>query len=204
MEEENELRQMSIVMSDDSDSDRELDPEPLTLYHFTLDTVAEMEESVSLYPESLSTYWCCTFRGNYGDPAFGHLRSEIVVQESKYYPEDQPWILRNLTTKEFVRSEAIALRPEDIHGPRIEGLGFGEVVVSRISWSTSPTMSISDKSKIHRGVWAGHRFDITTLARHVKETKGEEWRDVSEEVAREIAGIWEDEYGPDWRRICCE
>jgi hypothetical protein len=29
----------------------------------------------------------------------------------------------------------------------------------------------------------------------------EEWKDVSEEVAKEIASIWESEYGGDWRRI---
>jgi hypothetical protein len=59
-----------------------------------------------------------------------------------------------------------------------------------------------DTTKIYKGVWAGHRFDITTLARHVEETKGGEWRDVSEEVARKIAVIWENEYGPDWRTLC--
>jgi hypothetical protein len=201
MEEENELRQKSIVIPDESSPDRETYSEPLTLYHFTLDIAAEMEERIDLYRESISTYMRCRDRGNHTDAAFKCQYSDIVVEESKYYPEDQPWILRNLTTKEFVRSEAIALRPEDIYGPRIRGLGFGEVVMSRISWSTSSSVSMSDKSKIHRGVWAGHRFDITTLARHIEETKGGEWRDVSEEVAREIAGIWEDEYGPDWRKV---
>jgi hypothetical protein len=206
MEEENELRQKSIVY----DSYQEEDPQPLTLHHFTrdnvtdLDTVAEIEETVDVHSESQSTYHRCVARSNHWDAAFKCLDSEICVRESKYYPEDQPWILRNLTTKEFVRSEAIALRPEYIRGPRIEGLGFGEVVVSRISWSTSSFVNLIGGSEICRGVWAGHRFDITTLARHVEETKGGEWRDVSEEVAREIAGIWEDQYGPDWRRIHCE
>ncbi len=43
-------------------------------------------------------------------------------------------------------------------------------------------------------------FDITTRARYEQDVK-EEWKDVSEEVAREIASIWESEYGGDWRRI---
>ena len=51
---------------------------------------------------------------------------------SQFYPEDVPWILRNLTTQEYVRSDAIALKPEHIHGPNIKFLGFGEVVLSRI------------------------------------------------------------------------
>jgi hypothetical protein len=52
---------------------------------------------------------------------------------------------------------------------------------------------------IHRGVWAGHRFDITTLARHEQDTKERIWEDVSQKVAAEIASIWESEYGSDWR-----
>lgn len=42
-----------------------------------------------------------------------------------------------------------------------------------------------DTSNISRGVWAGHCFDITTLARHGDEIQGAEWRDVSKEVASE-------------------
>jgi hypothetical protein len=53
---------------------------------------------------------------------------------------------------------------------------------------------------IHRGVWAGHCFDITTRARHEQDVK-EEWKDISGEIAREIASIWESEYGGDWCRI---
>ncbi|KAH8754618.1 hypothetical protein F5883DRAFT_431345, partial [Diaporthe sp. PMI_573] len=51
---------------------------------------------------------------------------------------------------------------------------------------------------------AGHCFDITTLARHADKMQGAEWRDVSEDVSSEIAGIWEAEYGPDWRETVCK
>jgi len=53
-------------------------------------------------------------------------------------------------------------------------------------------------AQIGRGVWAGHRFDITTRSRHDDATTGEEWRDVRDEIASDIAGIWESEFGPDW------
>lgn len=43
------------------------------------------------------------------DAAFGSTLSEMLVKEETYFLEDLPWILRNLTTKEFVRSEVIAL-----------------------------------------------------------------------------------------------
>jgi hypothetical protein len=109
------------------------------------------------------------------------------VIEETYFPEDQQWILRNLTTRQFVRSEAIALKPEFIHGPNINVLGFGEIVTSCICWSTSSSINMSDTTNISRGVWAGHCFDITTLARHEDEIHETEWSDVSDEVVREIA-----------------
>ena len=83
-----------------------------------------------------------------------------------FYPEDQSWILRNLTTQEYVRSEAIAIKLEYIHGPNIDVLGFGEVVWSRVCWSTETDCSMDYADNLHRGLWAGHRFDITTLNRH--------------------------------------
>jgi hypothetical protein len=58
------------------------------------------------------------------------------------------------------------------------------------------------KGGIPRRVWAGHYFDITTLARHEQDTKEKGWGDIiSEEAAKEIASIWESEYGSDWRQI---
>jgi hypothetical protein len=62
---------------------------------------------------------------------------------------------------------------------------------------------MSDTANISRGVWAGHRLDITTLARHRDETNEVGWSDASDEVAREIAVIWENEYGADWRETLC-
>ena len=109
------------------------------------------------------------------DPAWQctGLRRELKIDQSTYFPKDQPWILRNLTTKEFVRAEAIALKPEFIDGPEIKRVGFGEVVMSRICWSKPSSSTGMDESiDIVRGVWAGHCFDITTLARHEEETKG--------------------------------
>ncbi|KAH8669322.1 hypothetical protein BGZ61DRAFT_364382 [Ilyonectria robusta] len=62
---------------------------------------------------------------------------------------------------------------------------------------------MSGTTNISKGVWAGHCFDITTLARHDDETKWVGWSDVSNEVTSEIAGLWESEYGTDWRETVC-
>ncbi len=70
------------------------------------------------------------------------------------------------------RAEVIALKPEFIHGPHIDILGFGEVIISRVCWSALDCASTDEFTNMSRGVWAGHCFDITTLAKHRDETKG--------------------------------
>ena len=178
-----------------------IDDVPFTLYHFTSDSISDEEREVSIFLESDDLAIRLSLLH---DPAFASIRSEIYVEEETYLPEDQPWILRNLTTKQFVRSEAIALKPEFIHGPIISILGFGEIVMSRICWSSSSSVSMVDTTNISRGVWAGHCFDITTLSRHEDETNGIGWSDVSDEVAREIAGIYESNFGANWREQAIE
>ncbi|KAM5456777.1 hypothetical protein MaudCBS49596_001018 [Microsporum audouinii] len=53
---------------------------------------------------------------------------------SIFYPTNQEWVLRNLTTNEFVRPTAVALDKSYIRGPFIDVLGFGEVILSRTYW----------------------------------------------------------------------
>ena len=125
------------------------------------------------------------------------IRDDLLSDKlSDLYPEDQPWVLRNLTTQEYVRSEAIAIKPEHIHGPNIDVLGFGHVVCSRVCWSAADW---SEDRGIHRGVWAGHRFDITTLDRLKQGSmESSEWKDVSEEVWDEMEIEWTERLGSDW------
>lgn len=133
---------------------------------------------------------------------------------SDFYPKDQLWILRNLTIREYVRADAIAieLKPKYIDGPQISPVGFGEIIISRVCWSSDSSVAMMNEGSIHRGVWSGHRIDITTFTRHEQEVVEEqnrendpnakervEWRDVSDEVTEETSRIWESEFGPDWR-----
>jgi hypothetical protein len=169
---------------------------PMTLLDYTREyTEIDVSLPTTLLRQLLSKdyYWM-------PDSSISEIIETVYPEFSRFYPEDVPWILRNLTTREYVRSDAIAMKPEHIHGPNIEFLGFGEVVLSRICWSSDPSINMAYNGNIHRGVWAGHCFDITTRARHEQDVK-EEWKDVSEEVAKEIASIWESEYDGDWRRI---
>ncbi|MCJ1250987.1 hypothetical protein MMC30_008217 [Trapelia coarctata] len=102
-------------------------------------------------------------------------RSRILALASPrlrdFFPKNEVWVLRNLMTREFVRGDAIALREDLVDGPLIEGLGFGEVVLSRICFSSDGNANMFYEEGIHRGVWAGHRFDITTLRKLQMERK---------------------------------
>ncbi|OBT41432.1 hypothetical protein VE00_08052 [Pseudogymnoascus sp. WSF 3629] len=133
-------------------------------------------------------------------PSFA-LRAELLwiyTERPDFTTRQEAWILRNLTTKEFVRAEGIALDKDFIDGPFIFGIGFGEAVVARTLWTSDGTPDLRYGGQIGRGIWAGHRFDIITRSQHDEATKDEEWRDVSAEVRGEIAGIWESQFGPNW------
>jgi hypothetical protein len=106
------------------------------------------------------------------------------VTRKMLFPEDRNWVLRNLTTKEFVHTEDIALSPGYVEGPFVKGVGFGELVLTRICWSTTTRCGHLDITWPHpnldmstdRGVWVGHRFDIT-MQDKVSEADG--WEKVS-------------------------
>lgn len=132
---------------------------------------------------------------------------EAIADMENYLPKSEAWILRNLTTKQLVRAEAIALEPEYVNGPFIHGPGLGHVILARICWSADPSSSMHDINNITRGVWAGHRFDIVTEKMHNEEaiaSLGEAWEDVSDEVAQEVRSIWEANMGPEWRKLIDE
>lgn len=208
-EERDEFRQWVGPADIDDDSEDDDSDRPFTLYDFGHPSFYDSENSTTplhnaffrLIGELRQQYpWETTL------PRIvqSYLR-ERSRSNDQYLPEDQQWILRNLTTKQFVRAEAIALKPEFIEGPFIRGLGFAEVVLSRICWSSSDSVGMADPTNITRGVWAGHCFDITTRTKHEDETKcGQGWEDASDEVAAELADIWESNAGSNWREKVCE
>ncbi|KFY11170.1 hypothetical protein V492_04615 [Pseudogymnoascus sp. VKM F-4246] len=197
---------------DDDDNDMR---RPYTLYNLSDRPGNRYDRPVDIVNTARKAYSACLLRSAAPDYIFRRWLSrsaiynkfdEICVENSSFVAMDQAWILRNLTTKEIVTSEKIALDPKFIQGPFVRGIGFGEVVVSRTCWSSTANTSMSYDGNIHRGVWAGHCFDITTRERHDESTKDErgEWKDVSEEVAAEIVAIWESERGPGWRDVVIE
>lgn len=141
------------------------------------------------------------------DPAIDAVLEQLRVYDNAYLPNTEKWMLRNLTTKELVRAEAIALKPEYINGRNIDRLGFHNVLIARTVWCSE---NIKRMEKIreyvpHKGPWAGHAFDICCQTMHEQEVAASatEWTDVSEQVAAETYRLWEAKFGPDWRTVVC-
>lgn len=104
-----------------------------------------------------------------------------------YYPETENWILRNLTTAEFVHGDRLFAafhRSGRQHGPHLGFPGFGEAIMCRICWSTSDTPLSC--ARCNRGIWAGHRFEICTEKRHALHTSYS-WKDATSEVIDELS-----------------
>lgn len=145
----------------------------------------------------LSCAMIVNHRGTLSDADYVPMYDELQDSHlTTFYPENIPWVLRNLTTKEFVRAEAIALKPEYIKGPFIQYFGFGHVILSRTSWSSSDSVGTRYEGGLHRGVWAGHCFDIVPLPTLVEAQEDDEWVDVSKVVAGEWGKIMEAENAP--------
>ncbi|KAJ7196042.1 hypothetical protein GGX14DRAFT_673680 [Mycena pura] len=98
------------------------------------------------------------------------------------------------------KSFSTTVRPRSLRdkyretGVPMKDIVFGEVVFSRICFSTDPSVSTSyrDEGEIH---WTGDRFDIIS-AEWLKELEtgvvsGAGWTDVSDEVLREVEEIWD-------------
>lgn len=101
-----------------------------------------------------------------------------------YYPQTESWILRNLTTAEFVQGDKLFTafpRSRPRRGPYLGHPGFSEAVLCRISWSRVKCAGLNP------GVWAGHRFEICTEKVHTLKSDCS-WKDVTSEIVDELSG----------------
>jgi hypothetical protein len=104
-----------------------------------------------------------------------------------YYPKTESWVLRNLTTNEFVQGDGLVTafhESKNQGGLHLGYPGFGEVVLCRICWSTNLASYLP--SGINRGVWAGNRFDICTEKHHALDSNSN-WKNVTSEIVNELS-----------------
>ncbi|THH23178.1 hypothetical protein EUX98_g8001 [Antrodiella citrinella] len=128
------------------------------------------------------------------------------VTKLKFDDERPDWALCNLVTGEYVRADAIAsltagLDLKNVRKGHNVGrvAGFAEVVVARIFWSPSRYDPDAD-GQFDRGVWAGHRFEITVRDRFRALGDGRAWKDISEEVMKEMQDLWKLFFREEWQK----
>lgn len=168
---------------------------PISLYIFASARFTRLPEYIGM-PRILNEKTEMAMLSNSKkDPKPADFKKVVCPEFSDFYPTDRPWVLRNLTTHEYVRAEEIAIKKEHIHGPHIDYVGFGEVIISRICRSSDPSVSMN--TSIIRGPWAGHAFDIVP-EEQLQEDKDVEWKDVSREVSHYVSYIWSNEFGDKW------
>ncbi len=114
---------------------------------------------------------------------------EKQLKYTAYFPADQSWTLRNLTTREFVCADALAGETNEAdnqHAGKLTSLQ--DVLLMRIS-------CFSELHCHHRnlgpseGPWAGHRFDIVRTEEHRAAQIAEGWHDVSAAALEEVSAV---------------
>ncbi|KAA1477019.1 hypothetical protein DENSPDRAFT_933415 [Dentipellis sp. KUC8613] len=131
-----------------------------------------------------------------GRPA-SRIFTQCVVRQD--IPQDR-LVLRNFSKREYVRYDAL---PTDMTHEHWTGgqVDLGLAMHSQICWSSDPGIGMDYDGGLHRGPWAGDRFDIAPIdeLRELEKQKDEEgnlmvWTDASERVADELEAILESEF----------
>ncbi|KAH6680658.1 hypothetical protein B0J14DRAFT_684016 [Halenospora varia] len=87
---------------------------------FTLDSFARSEVVGGIQYPQATLSWQLLESKEYSHMSNAmkiQARNLVVPDIEQFYPSDQPWVLRNFTTKELVYAEKIALKPEYVRGP---------------------------------------------------------------------------------------
>ncbi|KAG6887403.1 hypothetical protein C0992_012404 [Termitomyces sp. T32_za158] len=105
-------------------------------------------------------------------------------------------VFRNLITKEYVRGDGIMKARDLPRKPWLKDMSFEHVLYIRTTWSSDPNLACyydDDGPQIDRGIWAGHRFDVTRIGSVVDEDgiAIDNWKDVTEEVVNEVVELWQ-------------
>ena len=115
-----------------------------------------------------------------------HILDQVMMKTGYHW--EKGWVLMNLSAMEYVTSKAASriLHSMDPADARC----FGQLILSRICWSSYDSTAIHFDGPLHRGVWAGDRFRIvTTDVFNARISGKEEWKDVSVEAAKWLEAI---------------
>ena len=105
----------------------------------------------------------------------------------KLSPKRHGWVLRNLDKKEYVRICASSEHKGEhvVDDSNAQWLRLDDVLIMRIcwTWTGSHRVDFEPSMDLHRGKWAGHRFDVVMLEDSLAATGG--WKDITEEIVSE-------------------
>ncbi|KAG5650338.1 hypothetical protein H0H81_012572 [Sphagnurus paluster] len=105
-----------------------------------------------------------------------------LPDDAEVFAHDKVWVVRNLSKRVYVRSDAFGTAAEHMRGPEaMKGRSLADVILSGIHWSTH-----GDRGGFGWGKWVGDRFDIC-VGDVVKSEEG--WEDVSQAIAK-VRAMW--------------
>ena len=117
---------------------------------------------------------------------------------------DEPSVVWNLSKNVYFHGDDI---PDDFiesNFPDSTDLDhwevMGQALLYQICWSSDSTGCLDKESKMHRGRWAGDRFEVTdkeVMEQRLKEEEGK-WKDVSKGVIGLSMDILKSMYRPDY------
>ncbi|KAJ3486277.1 hypothetical protein NLI96_g4358 [Meripilus lineatus] len=103
-------------------------------------------------------------------------------------------VLCNLTKREYADGAEAARRVKDEDLACDVTYMLAAILKCRICWSSDDSIAMADNPyDVHRGVWAGDHFKVTTKGRllaSIEKTQWE-WNDVTEEVVKEVEAYWD-------------
>jgi hypothetical protein len=172
-------------------------------------TSAEPELFWSWTITSLREKWC-EMETNDWDQIHQDISQEYM------YPQDRTWVLRNLTTKQIVRSDSLTpplgishekllpdrsekratlrrawskIRPTQAPEPmEFPPLSLPQIFLILTANSTTLN-SHQETLMIRKGPWTTHTFDVITLEQHLSSEHEADWLDVSKLVVADMGHL---------------
>lgn len=127
-----------------------------------------------------------------------------ILWPNRWDKVEMPLALCNLSKRQYVREAAVedlvtALKARKDKNSTEKGYGpmptLWQALLFQICWSSDPSVAMSCTHDIHRGAWAGDRFEVNYLDELEKAEDFADWVDVSEEVVCILDDIWENDRG---------
>lgn len=146
------------------------------------------------------------YRGHHPRDKSDGLYSKIVDQLTSIERVFRvPDVLWNLSKKAYVLREAVlkAFDGTKLKGKKLEDTHvcavMGNILQLQICWSSCDGTNLPIQG-LHRGKWAGDRFEFTdeSVLRLRLEDEDGVWTDASEEVIGKFLEVYEAEFGEDW------